>query len=291
MSEATKCPSDIKDKMFSIESPLFKPLKAAKGNDWLSVHPENGQSYSDWLKKYSHCISKHQALTIIPIQLSNTAKKVSDSVLHSLECFSNIFFDHKVVVENYLLLPNMPKRRNSHTDNEQFNCRNILNTLIEWKRKHPNVFAVLGVTLSDIYPRDDWNFVFGLANSVQRVGVFSMARYFDNFPSPKQDIDNNAQSSKFLSRLCKVMCHEFCHMFNMNHCVYFNCLMNGSNSLREADQRSVFLCPVCLKKLHHAVGFDVKKRYERLLEFWSGRNEDYVKWLKQRLSTDASTSR
>ena len=279
--------SKVNEKDFFLECDLFKPLKAAEKSDWLSVHPETGQSYSDWVRCYSHAISREQVLTIIPVQLSSKTKTISDSILNCLETFSNIFFDHEVTVEKYLLLPNMPNRQNSHTCYEQFNCRSILNCLKDWKKKHPNVFAVLGVTLSDIYPRDDWNFVFGLADSSQRVGIFSMARYFDNFPSPNQNIESYAESSRFLSRLCKVMCHEICHMLNIKHCVYFNCLMNGSNSLSEADRRSVFLCPICLRKLHHAVGFDVKRRYEQLLDFWCGRNEDYVEWLTQRLSSVA----
>ena len=35
-------------------------------------------------------------------------------------------------------------------------------------------------------------------------------------------------------RACKVMVHEVCHMFGIKHCVYFHCLMNGSNHDEEA---------------------------------------------------------
>ncbi len=60
-------------------------------------------------------------------------------------------------------------------------------------------------------------------------------------------------------------------MFNMDHCVYFHCLMNGSNHLQESDARPMHLCPVCLRKLHHSVGFDPVERYRNLLGFWKER--------------------
>ena len=34
-----------------------------------------------------------------------------------------------------------------------------------------------------------------------------------------------------LRRSCKVLAHEACHMFGIEHCVWFRCLMNGSNHL------------------------------------------------------------
>jgi archaemetzincin len=42
--------------------------------------------------------------------------------------------------------------------------------------------------------------------------------------------------------------------------------MNGSNSLEESDGQPMHLCPVCLRKLHLALGFDPERRYEALEE-------------------------
>ena len=153
-------------------------------------------------------------------------------------------------------------------------------------RTHQKSFAVIGVTLSDIYPREDWNFVFGLANSATRVGIFSMARYFEEFPKLPNNLENSTDpsSAKFLERICKVMCHEFCHMFGLKHCIYFDCLMNGSNHLKEADRRSIFLCPVCLRKMHYCLKFDIEKRYKQIGEFWNGRNDNYFAWISQRIA-------
>jgi archaemetzincin len=56
-------------------------------------------------------------------------------------------------------------------------------------------------------------------------------------------------------------------MFGIQHCVFFNCLMNGSNHLDESDQRPLHLCPVCLRKLHHSIRFDLSWRSLALLDF------------------------
>jgi archaemetzincin len=73
-------------------------------------------------------------------------------------------------------------------------------------------------------------------------------------------------------------------MFGLKHCVFFNCLMNGSNHLSESDARPLHLCPVDLRKLRHSVGFDPEARYRRLLDF--SRNvgfDDESAWLEKRL--------
>jgi hypothetical protein len=49
---------------------------------------------------------------------------------------------------------------------------------------------------------------------------------------------------------CKVLAHEMTHMFVVEHCTYFHCLMNGSNHLTESKARPMHLCAVDLRKLH-----------------------------------------
>lgn len=44
-----------------------------------------------------------------------------------------------------------------------------------------DAFCMIGVSLTDLYPRDEWNFVFGLASIKERTGVFSFARYDERF--------------------------------------------------------------------------------------------------------------
>ena len=74
-------------------------------------------------------------------------------------------------------------------------------------------------------------------------------------------------------------------MFGMNHCIYFQCVMNGSNNLEESDSRELYLCPVCLRKLAWSTGFDVVDRYEQLEGIYEklGLEAD-ARWVKQRLA-------
>jgi hypothetical protein len=56
-------------------------------------------------------------------------------------------------------------------------------------------------------------------------------------------------------------------MFGMKHCVYYNCIMNGSNTLDEADNMPVEPCPVCFRKMMTAVRFNPFDRFEHLQNF------------------------
>ena len=53
-------------------------------------------------------------------------------------------------------------------------------------------------------------------------------------------------------------------MFGLQHCYYFECALNESSSIAEAERQPLFLCPVCLRKLHKVLKFDVAERYRLL---------------------------
>lgn len=67
-------------------------------------------------------------------------------------------------------------------------------------------------------------------------------------------------------RAIKTACHELCHVFSMKHCQAYECLMNGSSQIDEADRKPFALCAVCLRKLSLYLGFEGSEleRYEEL---------------------------
>lgn len=77
------------------------------------------------------------------------------------------------------------------------------------------------------------------------------------------------------------------HMFGLKHCIHHECNMNGANHLAEADAAPMHLCPVCLRKMQHAVGFDPVARYRKLELFYEANGlaaeQDWVarriKWI------------
>ena len=144
-------------------------------------------------------------------------------------------------------------------------------------------FCLLGITMEDLYPHPSWNFVFGEASLSERVGVYSFARYDPAFYRQPR---GPGSESALLRRSAKVLTHETAHMFGLTHCIYFKCVMNGSNHLRESDARPTHLCPVCLRKLQWSVGFDVVKRYEELSKFYQHAGfDDEAAWITRRLQT------
>lgn len=103
--------------------------------------------------------------------------------------------------------------------------------------KPREAFAIVAYTMHDL-TKPEFNFVFGEADSSKLTGVFSFARYRDGSPD----------DTLFLRRCTMVLCHEVGHLFGIKHCVYAKCLMNGSNSLEEAEDRPFGLCPIDLAK-------------------------------------------
>jgi len=170
-------------------------------------------------------------------------------------------------------------RTNATTGKEQVLTGDILDHL---KRRLPeDAFCVLAITMTDLYPEPSWNFVFGQASLRGRVGVYSFARYAPAFSGQERGKD---YEEILLRRSAKVLAHETAHMFGIEHCIFFTCILNGSNHLAESDSRPLELCPMCLRKLHASVGFDAVARYQRLLAVYRKlRLEPEARWVERRV--------
>jgi archaemetzincin len=153
-----------------------------------------------------------------------------------------------------------PYARRFHGNKLQFRTDYVLEQLMR-KQLPDDAVNFLLLTATDLYPGDDWNFVFGQASTKNRVGVWSLARYGDPDESPEA-------YQLCLIRSLKTASHEVGHLFSLDHCTFFACVMQGAIDQEESDQKPVFLCPVCLEKGQYACEYDLADRFNALAAFW-----------------------
>ena len=126
-------------------------------------------------------------------------------------------------------------------------------------RRPKDAVAVLGLTTSDLWPGEGWNFVFGQASLSDRVGVWSIARY--------GNLENPQMSGLVYRRTFLVAVHETGHMLGIQHCTAYECTMNGSNSLDEADLRRCGCAPSACKRSGGRATPTRSSAYKSLVEF------------------------
>lgn len=249
---------------------LFIP-KRYKYGDWLMEHTERGQGINQYTASQVTKWSNPETLNTIVLYMLDD--EVPADMIAALQLYCEAFFEGmkiKILQPGDEFTPgkrlpkdfyasNKIKHRDDDTESEdrQAYTMDILSKLLKYKDS--NTYCILGVTMTDLYPGINWNYCFGWANFNRGSGVFSFKRY-------EPDYDGNTHSYEDYIRLaCHTMAHEICHMFNLVHCIHYECLMNGYNSLQEQIQRkNNTLCPVCIKKLKANIKFDTEKRFQKL---------------------------
>jgi len=256
----------------------FEPMVVPGPSDWLAAHPEAGQTASQFLQ--SHPNFPDPTRRIIYLQPLEEFSAGGPSLLR-LKAFTEAFFSMAVRVLPVLPygLGRITTRINSSTHQVQLLTTDILD-LLKQRLAH-DAYYLLGITLRDLYPDPQWNFVFGQASLHDRVGVYSFARYDPRFNGE----DAPGREKLILRRSCKVLAHETGHIFGIDHCIYFRCVMNGSNHLPEDDAKPMHLCPVDLRKLYESVRFDPVARYAHLRDFCHevGFNDEAA-WIEKQLA-------
>eukprot|EP00746_Dinoflagellata_sp_MGD_P004952 gnl/MRDRNA2_/MRDRNA2_109570_c0_seq1.p1 gnl/MRDRNA2_/MRDRNA2_109570_c0~~gnl/MRDRNA2_/MRDRNA2_109570_c0_seq1.p1 ORF type:complete len:472 (+),score=50.07 gnl/MRDRNA2_/MRDRNA2_109570_c0_seq1:106-1521(+) len=182
-----------------------------------------------------------------------------------LETAVKIFFSPMIVTT----LPAVPMERlRPRPDSrdgpfgKQWHAGQVLDSMIRQGILN-DAYGVMAVTMHDLYPKPEWNFVYGLARLRDRVGVFSFVRHTPTGGSVAW------REAQMLHRSLKTLLHEIGHMFGLKHCTWYNCLMRGSNGEGvERQLNYLHLCPVCLRKLHWNVGCDIPASYAGLLEIY-----------------------
>lgn len=257
----------------------FQTIRAPELSDWLAEHQERRQTFESFLRT-PHNLPSSVANTIYVLPLGSF-EEGKGPALSDLQDFAGAYFGLPVKILTGIPLESNSaiERRSRGEDGMQYLTTDILKVMLGYVPK--NAFCVIGVTMEDLYPEDSWNFVFGQATYANRVGVFSFKRYSPEFNGEEW---NDETRRRMLRRSCQVLVHETGHMFGISHCVWFECIMCGTNHLKESDSRPLHACPVCLRKLHSSAKFDFVVRYRKLLAFYEkhGFTEEAA-WVKKRL--------
>ena len=256
----------------------FAALPNPGPGDWLSQHQENGQTFGQYVRSRPNIPAfEKRILYIQPIGQfdAKTAPRI-DVLKEYTEAY---YYPMTVSVLPTMRDDGIRSRKNG--GRKQLLTTDILNLL---QRRLPgSAYSVLGLTMTDLYAGENWNFVFGQARIKGRVGVFSFARYHPSWHG-EHDSDAKEVAKLVLRRAAKVLTHETGHMFGIRHCVHYHCNMNGANHLAEADASPMHLCPVCLRKMQHAVKFSPVARYKKLLAFYQKYGlEKEADWVTKRI--------
>lgn len=240
--------------------PLHSTMGKPKPGEWLTQHKESGQTFDEYMRDHKKRVrDQYETMYVQPLgKFDGTRGKLLDQTTD----FLGRFYGMPVKTLDTFTLDKLPataRRVHPQWQDKQILSTHILDDVLT-PRRPKDAVAVLGLTASDLWPGEGWNFVFGQASLTERVGVWSIYRFGDP--------DKSAADYKLcLLRTLGTAAHETGHMLGIQHCTAYECGMNGSNNLRESDSRPLEFCPECQQKIWFTCGVDPKTRYRKLLEF------------------------
>jgi archaemetzincin len=256
--------------------PLHHPLGKPEPGDWLSIFPEPGQTFEQYLR--SRPTLPQGRRRILYVQPLGEFTENQEVIVGLAAYYMERFFNVPIKIEPAKPLADVPaQHRRIHPS---WGMEQVQTGYIFAKILRPNLpedaVALIAFTTADLYPNEKMNFLFGQASLRDRIGVRSLYRLGDPDAGP-------AGFTECLLRTLKIATHETGHMFSLWHCTRYQCNMNGSNSLEEMDRRPLELCPECMAKVCWAMGCNPRHRYERLAAFFHdiGREELRSFFLKE----------
>jgi len=245
-------------------------LSKPKRGEWLYEHKEKGQSFGQFAK--SKPIVPTNARNIIYLKPIGTFTELQRRQIALVKNYLELFFQLKVRVADGISDDIVPEnaRRIGGENNEQLLAGYVLDSVLI-RAKPDDAIVMMGLSALDLYPKDDWNYVFGLASYRDKVGVSSIYRLQDSKLT-------DANFNLCLTRLVKICSHEIGHMFGLRHCIDADCMMNGTNNLDETDEHTTRLCSHCQRKLNYTLKYDNRKRLAGLIDYFKkqGMTKEYA---------------
>jgi len=266
---------------FAFDSQFFRKKSAPEPGEWLAEHREHGQSFLEFQRTSTlRPTAERRTIVLQPLGEFTQERR---AVLVTLQRATTLYFGLPVEIAEAQPLPTRGRRvrQRAGAPLVQYLSSEILDSLSSHTPEH--AIAYLGVTFQDLYPEPSWNFVFGEAKLSARVSVYSLLRFTPEFNREGKD---EAARQRFTRRAIQLLAHETGHIFGIEHCTAFECVMNGSNSLSESDRLPIEPCHECLHKLAFALRLQPSPRYQELAHFYEelGLSED-ARWIRERIGS------
>jgi archaemetzincin len=255
----------------------FEPMPLPEPDDWLAQHPEKPQSFDDYVsvEKNVPTPARH-VIYLLPVGAFPSTAPPLQELARTVHAF--FMLDVRTLPEVSVRDVPAKTRINQVTKKRQLLAPDVLSWL--GTRLPADAFGLVAVTMEDLYPDPSWNFVFGMASLKARVGVQSLARQDPAFFGEPRPAGWQTLARR---RATWTLVHEISHMFGLTHCTYWRCVVAGSNSQDEADRSPLHACPVCLRKLYSAIGFDPAAREDALAAVFGTLGfADEASWSKAR---------
>ena len=221
-------------------APLCARLQKVVPGDWLWEHPEAGQTFDAY--RILRPVRKSQRWRTLYLTLIGEFTPDQERVVDVTAAYLAVFFDSPVRRHRWVSLGDIPPE--VQRQHPLFGHRQLLSTYILHDLLIPDrpedTLANLAITASDLWSEDGWIFVFGEA--AYGAAVWSINRFGD----PSLGID---AFRLCLQRSLGTATHETGHVLGMDHCIEYECSMNGCNHLEESDRKPLHLCATCLRKL------------------------------------------
>ena len=236
---------------------LAEPIGPVVPGDWLDEHFERGQSFRQYLASYPVALTpERNKIYVLPL---GDFTDLQNRIVGLSAEFLALYYTCEVSIMKPIglnLIPGSEKRIHPREGMRQLKSTYILSDVLK-PRLPDDAAALIAFTATDLYPQDDWNFVYGQASLRHRVGVWSLFR----------NGDPRTEFKTVLLRTLKTASHETGHMFSIRHCTRFNCNMCGANHREESDRRPLQLCPECVPKVWFATQCEPQDRFVKLAKF------------------------
>ncbi len=240
--------------------PVAAKKRPTQRGDWLSEHPELGQSFDQFVRsRESPVRARYSRIYVVPMGTFSPAR---ERLLAETREFVAVYFGMETVCLDHqrgIDVPAHAKRFLANGRHEQWLAPYLMTGILQ-PAVPSDAACVIGLAGTDLWAGPGTNFLFGLADPDHRVGVWSLARNGD----PEA---GEIEYRRCLRRTLKTAVHEIGHMLGIDHCTANECCMNGSNHIEEADSQPIEYCPECLAKLCWTCRTDPIQRVTSLIEY------------------------